>query len=263
MRSDASLEVNQIFDIRGAEYTRISRLRSQGALVLRPTKEVLPAWSAAWNLQDRRPVTARLVAGAAGPLGGDVLHLDVTVTDGAALMLGTVAATMVLPGVHETQSISEVSLSVADDATLIWNPGLQIAAANCHHVARTTIHLAPTARLYVREEIALGRHGELPGRFHQRLRVVRGDKAIYDQELAVGSSAPGWQGAAVTGDRRSLGTIIIVDPINAMGSKAQNDLPADTALMKLSSDTALITSVAPDAVKLDRRLSSAFAGIVQ
>lgn len=262
MRSHASLEVNQSSDIRGAEYTHIGRLRSQGALVLRPTKEVLPAWSAAWNLQGKRPVTARLVAGAAGPLGGDTLRLDVTVTKGAVLMLGTVAATLVLPGVHGAQSISEVTLSVAEDATLIWNPGLQIAAAGCHHQASTIIHLAPTARLYAREEIALGRHGELPGKFHQRLRVTRGTKAIYDQELAVGSSAPGWNGAAITGNRRSLGTIIIVDPINAVGSKAQNDLPADTALMKLSSETALITSVAPDAVELNRRMSHAFAGIV-
>lgn len=262
MRSHARLHVIQTVDAQGMKRSHISRLRSEGALVLRPTRETLPPWTGRWDLEDEKPVTVRLVAGAAGPLGGDSLRLEVTVAEGAALMLGTVAATLVLPGVHGEQSCSEVNISVADGGTLIWNPGLQIASRDCRHQTLNTVALARDARLFAREETALGRHGETPGEFRQRLRVTRAGIPIYDQELAVGPGVPGWDGAAVTGNRRSLGTILVVGPLGGIPKTHLDDAPPDTALMRMSEDTLLITSVAPDAVELDRRLTTTFDGLL-
>ncbi|THJ65464.1 urease accessory protein UreD [Arthrobacter echini] len=261
MRSHAVLDIGSSQTTQGVTRSIIERMRSQGALVLRPTKEVLPGWSAQWNVPGTKPVMVRIVAGAAGPLGGDQLRLEVTVGKGAFLMLGAAAANLVLPGVHGEQSRSDVSITVAEGGTLIWNPGLQIAARNCHHTTLSTIDLAAGARLYAREEIALGRFGEEPGRFRQRMRVIRDGKPVYDQELAIGSGAPGWNSAAVTGNRRSLGTIVIVDPQRAALPQSQA-MVADTAVMELSDEATLISSLAPDAIELGRRLDAAFNGLL-
>ncbi len=261
MRSHALLDIACSTTGQGPRRSYISRMRSQGALVLRPTREILPAWSTRWDLAGSTPVMVRVVAGAAGPLGGDQLRLEVTVAEGAVLMLGAAAANLVLPGVHGQQSWNEVTIAVADGGTLIWNPGVQIAARDCHHAALSTIHLATGARLYAREEMALGRHGETPGRFRQRMRVIRGGKPIYDQELSVGSEAPGWNSAAVTGGRRSLGTIVIVDPHGSPEWSAQAVAP-DTAVMALSGEATLITSLADDAIELGRRLNAASEAVL-
>lgn len=263
MRSHALLDVASSSTPQGVKRSYIERMRSQGALVLRPTREVLPGWAARWDLAGSAPVKVRIVAGAAGPLGGDQLRLEVTVGAGAVLMLGAAAGTLVLPGVHGEQSRSDVSIAVADGGTLIWNPGVQIAARDCHHTTLNTIDLAAGARLYAREEIALGRFGEEPGRFRQRMRVTREGKPLYDQELAIGPGAPGWNSAAVTGKRRSLGTIVLVDPRRAVRPPPQESVPdtavPDTAVMELSDEASLISSLAPDAIELGRRLDAAFS----
>jgi urease accessory protein len=151
-----------------------------------------------------------LVAGAAGPIGGDHLRLDVEVGPGAALAVGAVAATVALPGSHGEMSSSQVNVTVAEHGTLVWMPGTLIAARGCHHESVTTIRLEPHSRLLLREELMLGRHGESPGSLQQRLRVTLAGRALHDQELRVGPEAPGWGGPAVTGGRTALGTILVV-----------------------------------------------------
>jgi urease accessory protein len=61
--------------------TRLTLLRSQAPLVLRPAADAV-----------------YLAAGAAGPLGGDELDLTVSVGPDACLTMRTVAATVALPG---------------------------------------------------------------------------------------------------------------------------------------------------------------------
>src|SRR5699024_9258310 len=115
--------------------------------------------------------------------------------------------------------------------------------------------------LFVREEAVLGRHGEEPGNFSQRLRVTYDGRAIYDQELCVGDDAPGWRGPSVMGGRRALGSLLIVDPSAASLAGMPHstiDDTGDTAIMTLNSSAAVISSVDYDSVKLRRNLQGAF-----
>src|SRR5258707_5048003 len=59
-----------------------------------------------------------LVGGAAGPLGGDDLLLSLEVGAGASLQVGTVAASVALPGRDGAPSRVRVQASVADGGCL-------------------------------------------------------------------------------------------------------------------------------------------------
>jgi urease accessory protein len=125
----------------------------------------------------------------------------------------------------------------------------------------TRIELEEGARLFVREEIVLGRHGEMPGSVRQRLRVSYNSIASHDQELAVGEGAIGWDSSAVTGNRRALGSVLIVGPETkepADLATPEPEIPA-TATMKLDARTVLISSLAKDSILLTRQLDTSLA----
>ena len=212
---------------------------------------------AGWSARTGRPVHVALVAGAAGPIGGDRLRLDVAVGAGAALAVRAVAATVVLPGPHGHESRSEVDITVAEHGTLVWMPGTLIAASGCRHRSVTTIHLGPGARLLVREEVILGRHGEMPGSLRQRLRVTQEGRAVYDQELHVGPDAPGWCGPAITGDRTALGSILVVGDDERFDGVQAGKAGDGVAHLPLSGTGQLITAMAHDAPTLRHRLDTA------
>ena len=240
---------------KSAAVTRITHLRSDPPLVLRPTNPAGPEPLQRWNLPGLSPVRVSLVAGAAGPIGGDDLHLSIDVGPGAALVLRSIAATLVLPGPHGQPSRSEVTVRVAEHGTLVWLPGPTIAAQGCYHHAITHVTLEPDARLLAREELVFGRHGEEPGLIRQRLRVCIGSRPLYDQEIAAGPGAAGWDGPAVTGGRRALGSLLIVDPDwgNHREHARVPGAAADTALLPLSGPGILVTALAHDALTLRHR----------
>jgi urease accessory protein len=264
MQSHARLAAERTVAPDGSARSVISRQRSQQALVLRSVVDRVPPWAAAqWGLNRTNTAAVRLVAGAAGPVGGDRWRFDVEVGEGAALMLGAAAGTVALPGPHGTPSLSEVNVTVGAGGTLIWLPGIQIAAAGCRHQTVNRIELAADARLLVREEAVLGRHGELPGWFRQRLRVVRAGRALYDQEVSVGADGSGWNGPAVIGGRRAIGSLVVVDPDHGLAQTDRAITPGapDTATMQLAEDAALITSLDDDAANLGIKLSAAFTSL--
>ena len=239
--------------------TRITCLRSDAPFCLRPTFPGGPEPLKSWGL--RGPTTARvaLAAAAAGPIGGDQLHLGIEVGAGAALVVRSVAASVVLPGPHGELSRSGVRINVGADATLVWLPGPVIAAQGCHHHAATEISLEAGARLLVREELVLGRHGEASGSIRQRLRVCLGDRALHDQELHLGPDAPGSGGPAVTGGRRAVGSTLVVDPhhaaVDAFNQPAVS-ADASAARLPLCGPAVLFTAIAPDHLALRHRLDT-------
>lgn len=260
MRAHAGVEADSVADEDGLPRTRISWMRSQAPLMFRTTREKLPPYLSCWTTDALSIASVRLAAGAAGPLGGDQLRISIRVSELATLMVSAVAATLLLPGPHGNESSSVTDISVASGGTLVWLPGRQIAAEGCRHKSVARIDLQPGARLYVREEVLLGREGELPGSLSQRLRVTCGGDPVYDQEISVG--APGWQSSAVTGGRRALGSIIVVDPvagnIDAFTTSVSDELP-DTAVMQLGKRAALLASAAVDSIALGRQLTAAFS----
>ncbi len=260
MRAHARLEVTADRDRSGRVRTRISRLRSDAPLVLRPTAAVEP--TGRWNPHGAAHVA--LAAAAAGPIGGDHLRLDVEVAAGAALVVRSVAATLVLPGPHGRPSRTETHLRVAPAGTLVWLPEPVIAAGRCDHHATTRIDLEPGARLLAREELLLGRHGETPGTVHQRLRVTLAGRPLHDQEFAVGPDVPGWHGPAVTGGHRALGTLLVITPDSPPDTRPADPTPtstgADTAVMRLTPTATLLTVLADDALTLRRHLDRGMTG---
>lgn len=243
--------------------TQIARLRSDPPLVLRPSIETGRDPWPAWRLSESCPARVSLVAGAAGPLGGDELRLDINVGPGAALVLRAVAATLVLPGPHDRPSRTEIAARVARDGLLVLLPGTTIAARNCRHESITRVMLEPGARLLLREELVLGRHGEPPGVIRQRLRVCLGDQPMHDQAIAIGPGAAGWESAAVTGGRRALGSALIVDPAwdQARVARATTVIDPGAALLPLAGPAALVTALAADALALRRHLDAGLAAL--
>ncbi|MGW5123758.1 urease accessory protein UreD [Streptomyces sp. NPDC004069] len=251
MRAHACLEVTADRDRSGRARTRISRLRSDAPLVLRPTVAAEP--TGRWN--PRGAAHVALAAAAAGPIGGDLLRLDVEVAADAALVVRTVAATLVLPGPHGRPSHTETHLRVAPGGTLVWLPEPVIAAGRCDHHATTRVDLAPGARLLAREELLLGRRGEAPGAVRQHLRVTLAGRPLHDQEFAVGPDVPGWHGPAVTGGHRALGTLLLVDPDQPSAPEPEpTPVEADAAVLRLSPTATLLTALADDALTLRRHL---------
>jgi urease accessory protein len=260
MRASAHLAVAQTADSR---HSKITRLHSEPPLVFLPTKPFRQEPMQRWNCCGPARVHVSLVAGAAGPIGGDHLSMSIKVETGAALVLRNVAATLVLPGPHGQPSRTEISVRVAARGALVWLPGPVIAARNCRHVSITDVTLEPGARLFLREELLLGRHREQPGAIRQRLRVRLDDQPLLDQELAIGLDARGWDGPAVIGGRRALGSVLIVDP-NWLLSPFDLATPsedADTALMPLSGPAVLVTALARDGLALRSKLDDAIAAV--
>ncbi|MFF3608068.1 urease accessory protein UreD [Streptomyces sp. NPDC002463] len=207
------------------------------------------------------PYTRVTVVGAmSAPLGGDRLAIETEVRDGARLLVDSAAATLALPGPSADPAAYDVRISVGEGAVLRWLPEQLVSAAGSRLRMRTTVDLAPTARLVLREEQVLGRHGEAPGTLTTRLTVRRAGRPLFDQELAFGPGAPGgWDGGAVLGGHRATGQLLVVDPAFADKPVEARLCGENAVVSPLAGPAALVTAVAPDALALRRLLDAALS----
>ncbi|GAA3398227.1 urease accessory protein UreD [Streptomyces roseoviridis] len=221
-------------------------LESDGPLALRRTR-------------GPGPYTRVTVVGAmSAPLGGDRLALTAEVRDGARLLVDSAAATVALPGRGGAPATYDVTLAVGAGAVLRWLPEQLVSAAGSRLRTRTTVDLAADARLVLREEQILGRHGEEPGSLLGRLTVRRAGRPLLDQELAHGPAAPdGWDGPAVLAGHRAVGQLLVVEPGFAEEPVEPRLLGEHAVLVPLAGPAALVTAVAPDALALRRLLDEA------
>ncbi|MET9801959.1 urease accessory protein UreD [Streptomyces sp. NPDC006368] len=228
-------------------------LESDGPLALRRTRAT-------------GPYTRVTVVGAmTAPLGGDRLAIEAEARDGARLTVGSAAATVALPGRGATGPATyDVRLTVGDGAELRWLPEQLISAYGSELRMRTTVELDGTARLVLREEQILGRHGEEPGTLAARLTVRRAGRPLLDQELLCGPGAPGgWDGGAVLAGRRAVGQLLVVDPDFAEKPVDPRLLGETAVLAPLAGPAALVTAVAPDALRLRHVLDEALDRLVR
>ena len=235
----------RVVAVRAGGVTRLPVLRGQSPLLLRRTAALGPVAS------------VRLVGGAAGPLGGDDLRLTVEVGPGARLVLRTVAASVALPGPNGAASRVSVEATVAAGGRLDWYPEPLVAAAGCHHLATARVTLAEGAALAWREELVCGRHGEQPGDATVALSVTYDGRPLYQQELAVGPSAPGWAGPAVLDGARVVGATLYVHPGWSARPPTPVVLSPTAAVMPLSGPGVLATATGPDATVVRRALAAA------
>ncbi|MEW9547997.1 urease accessory protein UreD [Nonomuraea sp. NPDC050783] len=197
------------------------------------------------TLRQTGPHAVHLVSTAAGPLGGDRLALDLDLAPRTTLELGSVAATLVLPGAGESELL--VTARVGAGARLRFVPGPTVLAAGCAHRLTVRLALEPGAEVVWREEIVLGRHGERPGRCHTRFDATLADRPLLRQELTIGD--PELDGSpAVLAGARCVGTTFLT-------ATAGEPLVADgVAVLPLAASGTLVSALAADAVELRARL---------
>jgi urease accessory protein len=190
------------------------------------------------------PEGLHLVASAAGPLGGDDVRLAVSVTEGASLTVRTAAAQLALPGPRPGPSFARVTADIAADATLRWLPEPLVLVASCDHRSDVTLTLAAGASVVWREEVVLGRAGEVTGSLLHRLRVDRAGRPLLRNDLVLGPRWPGAGGPAGCGDARVVGTSLVVgDAARILRLRRVEGVRA--AACRLAEDAVLITALAP------------------
>ena len=222
--------------------TRLPMLRSQAPLVLR-----------------RTPEAVYVVGAAAGPLGGDQLSLRITVRAGAFLCLRTVAASVALPGLDEAESVLAVTATVEPGGTLEYLPEPVVVAEGARHATDIRVTLAQSARLILREELILGRHGERGGAYRGSLRADYAGRPLLRQSLEVSGTDAATCGPAILSGHRACGTLLRVGPGWPGSAITAADAPRpdrQVAVMPLATGPAiLVTALANDAVTLRRRLT--------
>ncbi|GAB2911968.1 urease accessory protein UreD [Nonomuraea fastidiosa] len=197
------------------------------------------------TLRQTGPHTVHLISTAAGPLGGDRLRLDLRVAPGTTLELGSVAATLVLPG--DGPSMMLITAHVGAEATLRYVPEPTVLAARSDHRLRVRLTLEPGATVLWREEIVFGRHGEPSGRCHARFDATCDGVPLLRQEFTVGD--PGLDGSpAVYGSARCVGTTFLTERAPAPA------VAEGVAVLPLAAPGTLVSALADDAVQLRARL---------
>ncbi|OON77319.1 urease accessory protein UreD [Streptomyces tsukubensis] len=199
-----------------------------------------------------------IVGAMSGPLGGDRLAVEASAGTGARLLIGSAAATLALPGQAKGEARYDVRLTVEEEAELYWLPEQLISAAASELRTTTRADVARGGRLVLREEQVLGRSGEETGRLSSRLTVRVAGRPVLDQELNCGPDAPGgWGGPAVLAGLRNVGQLVVVRPEFARNPVTAGPLGEHAALLPLPGPAALVTAVAPDALRLRRLLDEA------
>jgi urease accessory protein len=151
------------------------------------------------DVRSQPPVTLRcsggrvlVVGSAAGPVGGDELHLHLRVEAGAHVSIGTVAATMIWPGPFGQPSTTCLTIDVGADAHVDWHPCPTVSVAGSNHRMSTRVRLDPGATCRVVEELALGRGDEASGALDATVRVERAGTPLVHHRERFGPGVPGW-----------------------------------------------------------------------
>jgi urease accessory protein len=230
----ASAEIIAAAD--GAGTTRLPVVRSQAPLVLR-----------------RTPEAVYLVGGAAGPIGGDELALRIEVRDGATLRVRTAAASVALPGPDGLESVLTLTATVGRGGCLEYLPEPVVVADGARHATDLRVTLAEDARLLLRDELILGRHGEKGGACRASLRVDYAGRPLLRHALEVSGADEASLGPAILSGHRAVGAALLAGPAATADTPARSGPWA--AVMPLAGPGILVTALAHDAVTLRKRLS--------
>ena len=199
-----------------------------------------------------------VVASAFGPLGGDRTSLDVTVGAGARLAVGSAAAQVAQPGVHDPVSHAEVRLRAAAGACLEWQPEPLVVTEGAEHRLALEVDVDPSASVVVAETLVLGRTAGRPGRGRSSWRVRCGGRPLLACELDVGPGASrGWDGPAVAGAARVLVTALVTGPV----LPPDGPLPAGGEVLRLAGPGVLLTWLGQDPVAGARALTAFLAAL--
>ena len=136
------------------------------------------------------PGTVHLIGTAATPLGGDDLAIAIVVEPGARLRVRSVAATIALPGRVTVMSHAQWSFEIGAGGELDFAPEPTVIAGGAAHESVSTVLLADTARLRLRERIQIGRTGEDSGHWRGDLVADVGTTPLLRHRLELGENSP-------------------------------------------------------------------------
>ena len=189
-----------------------------------------------------------LASSAAAPVGGDDLRLTIDVGPGARAAVGSVAASMVWPGVGGLASSMTTVCTVGRDAHLdLWlEPTISVAGSS-HHSA-TTVSLAEGATCRMGEETVLGRRSELSGHLDLSVRVERGGRALIHHDETFGPDVAGALSSVSIGHARFALTAVIVGP-EAGPSWVNVDADRAAAWLPVADDAAVVLAIGPDRLR--------------
>ncbi|WP_051062207.1 urease accessory protein UreD [Ilumatobacter nonamiensis] len=186
-----------------------------------------------------------LASSAAAPVGGDELELTVDVGAGALVSVGSVAASMVWPGVGGESSSMTTTCAVGDAAHLDLSLEPTISLARSRHRTTTLVRLGSDATCRVLEETVLGRRDEVSGRLDLSLRVERDGRPILHHDERFGPDVPGaWSSVSVGAGRHVVSAVLVgIDP-----GPPEVCVEADrsAAWLPVAADAAVAMAVGPD-----------------
>jgi urease accessory protein len=203
-------------------------------------------------LELRRAADAVYLAqGAAGPLGGDRLELDVEVPAGRWLRVRAVAATLALPSRCGRAARVELRAHVGPGACLDLLLEPVVAADGAWVELVTDLELAAGARLLWREEVVLGRYGERGGRVTTRVDVNLDGRPLLRTGIDLCGNDPVTRAASTLGTHRAFGSLLM----DGHGDGAPPAAPdRSVAELVLQEPGRLLTVAADSALDVRRRL---------
>ncbi len=191
---DACTEIEVGVDSRG--FTVVRRMRCEVPLLVRMVGAPGPTLGLA------------MIGGAAGPLGGDRLRFRLEVGVGAQVTVRSVAAAMAQPGPAGEPSQLDVDIVVSERASLDWRPQPTVSVVGSDHSVVVRLSATGSSIVTMHEGVSLGRHGEPPGRFALRERVIIDGVAVLDHETVF---APGpLLGVGAHGGGRSMASVVAI-----------------------------------------------------
>jgi urease accessory protein len=195
--------------------------RANGAVHASGSLAVPPFWCR-WDGE-----TLWLVGSAASPVGDDDISLTVEVGRGVTARVRNVAATVVYAG-RGAGTTLRTDLTVAEGATLIWQPEPLIITRRALHQSTTTIDVSDGGSLLADEIIVLGRTDEAPGHLRTMLELRLEDETAALTSFDTG--LPGWDGPGGTDGAKVLATRVVVE---AQPGPPSTDLSVDATSVAL------------------------------
>jgi urease accessory protein len=197
-----------------------------------------------------------LAQGAAGPLGGDRLELDVEVPPGRSLRLRAVAATLALPSLSGRPARVELLARVGEGASLEFLLEPVVVADRAWVELVTSLELAAGARLLWREEVVLGRYGERGGRVSTRVDAELDGRPLLRTGTDVSGCHAVTAAASVLGPHKAFGAVLAVGPEH--GGRVR--MPGRSAAeLRPPGSGSLLTAAAGSAIELRHRLDDHLA----
>ena len=209
-------------------------------------------WSHAWPvvLRPTGSEQVHLVHGAGGPLGGDVLALDVQVGDGAALRVRSAGATLVQPGRGGRAARWDTTVAVGTGGRLDWAPEPVIVTDGAEFDTSLRVCLGPGGSAVVRETVVLGRHGCAGGSYRGHLAVTLDGEPLLAHTTVLDGADRALCGPGGTAGARAVGSLVLAGRAGPGGAGdepgvrwAWSDLDGPGAVLMAVGDPGPVTAV--------------------